>query len=371
MNTKKLLYGALSLIILIIAVFVSSMLIKGKPQPKKDGRQHNIVYVKAEQAHFSEITSDMVYRGRITPFDNVALAAEVQGKIMQGNVRFKAGESFRKGDVLLRVYSKDVEAALKSGKSSFLQTLSVILPDLKVDYPEEYDKWNRFFNAINVEQTLPRLPAINSDKEKVFLAANNVLASYYNLQQQEINLQRYVIRAPFNGSFKTVSKEIGAVASPGAELATIIRTDKLEVTVPVFPSDLSQIKKGDTVQITDNRGNRQTATVTRIAGFVDEATQSVNVYLSYTATRNFGFLQGEYVDASFKGKAVAGFEIPREALVDESHVYELKNNMPEKREIKILRRLQDSYIIAGIDSTNLIIIESLTGIKPTAEYRAQ
>jgi multidrug resistance efflux pump len=196
------------------------------------------MYVKAEKAELVETESNMTYRGRVTAFDNVSLAAEVQGKIMRGDVRFKAGESFNKGDTLIKIYSRDVEATLKSGKSSLLQTISTILPDIKVDFPLEYEKWNSFFNDIDTENPLPHLPPINSNKEKVFLSANNVLSSYYDLQQQEINLLRYTIKAPFDGSFTSVSKEIGAIASPGSELATIIRSDKLEITVPVFPIDL-------------------------------------------------------------------------------------------------------------------------------------
>lgn len=371
MKKKKLLYGGLSVLIVIATIMVSAMLIKGKPKPKKDNHAHNIMYVKAQKVNMIETESNMVYRGRVTAFDNVSLAAEVQGKIMQGDVRLKDGEDFKKNDVLIRIYKEDVEASLKSGKSSFLQTLSVILPDLKVDYPVEYEKWNTFFNSLDVEKPLPVLPDIHSNKEKVFLAANNVLANYYNLQQQEINLSRYIIRAPFNGSFKMVNKEIGAVASPGAELATIIRSDKLEVTVPVFPKDLNWIKEGDKVLVTDNEGDSKIASISRIAGFVEEATQSVNVYLTYYATGNRGFLQGEYVNVTFRGSKVTGFEIPREALIDDSHVYELKDKKLLKVQIDILRQLNDSYIISGLDTNKVIVIESLASINPGAEYLAR
>jgi hypothetical protein len=210
----KLIYGGLSVALIIAAFVFSGYLINAKPTPGSDKNIQNTMFVKAEKVNQVENESGMVYRGRVTAFDNVLLGAEVQGKIMQGDVRFKAGESFNKGDVLINIYKEDIEASLKSGKSSFLQTLSVILPDLRVDYPDEYEKWTSFFKAIDVGKKLPELPEINSDREKVFLAANNVLSSYYSLQQQEINLTRYTIYAPFTGSFKTVNKEIGAIASP-------------------------------------------------------------------------------------------------------------------------------------------------------------
>lgn len=353
---------------MLVAILFSGYLVSNKPVPQKDNEKRNHRFVKTEKVEYQESSGTMTYRGRVTAFDNISLGAEVQGKIMQGDVRFKAGESFQKGDVLINIYKEDVEASLKSGKSSFLQTLSKILPDLKVDYPDDYTKWNEFFKTLDVDKPLPPLPETASEAEKVFLAANNVLSSYYSLQQQEINLQRYTIIAPFNGSFKTVNKEIGAIASPGVELAGIVRTDILEIIVPVFPDDLQWIHKGKTVKITSHNGDVKTARVSRIADFVDETTQSVNVYLSYHAGNTNDFLQGEYVDVEFEGASSSGFEIPRESLVKENTVYELKDSKLVETEIEILRKLPDSYLISGIEAGKIVVTESLTEVNPSLEY---
>lgn len=371
MTKKKLIYGALSVMLVVATILFTARLINAKPQPQKDETKHNIMYVKAQKVDMVETETNMVNRGRITAFDMVSLSSEVQGILMQGDVRFKEGEDFAKGDVLLKIYSEDVEASLKSGKSSFLQTLSIILPDMRVDYPSEYEKWITFFNTLDVEKALPQLPPVNSNQEKVFLAANNVLASYYSLRQQEINLKRYTIRAPFNGSFTAVNKEIGAVASPGVELASLIRLDKLEVTVPVFPADLKWIKKGSQVQIKDSEGKIQTVTVARISDYVDEATQSVNVFLTFKPDTKNSFLVGTYVDVTFATGAITGFEIPREALLNETFVYQLANKQLQKVEVEVLRQLEDSYIIGGFDSEMLVVTESLASVNPNAEYLAR
>ena len=368
---RKIIYGIASLAIIFMAIGFSAYLIKAKPSPQKDNNKENIMYVKTKKGEITEMKSEMVYRGRITAFDNISLASEVTGRIMQGDVRFKTGESFNKNDIIIKIYSEDVEAALKSGKSSFLQTVSRILPDLKVDYNDQYDKWITFFIAIDPEKPLPELPEIGSDKERVFLASNNVLTSYYNLKQQQIKLTRYTIRTPFTGSFKSVNKEIGAVASPGAELATIIRSDKLEVVVPVFPKDLEWINIGEEVVIIDNRGIEQVTIVSRISSFVDEATQSVNVYLTYNAAKDNKLLEGEYVDVNFSGVILSGFEIPREAIVDGYYVYELVDNKLQKTKIEIVRSLDDSHIITGIDGTQTIVTESLASVNPNIKYLAR
>ncbi len=57
---------------------------------------------------------------------------------MQGNIAFKEGERFRKGYLLIRIYDDDIKASLAASKSNFLQRLSSVLSDLKIDSPEEY-----------------------------------------------------------------------------------------------------------------------------------------------------------------------------------------------------------------------------------------
>lgn len=368
---RKIFFGLLSLIVLASAIGFTTYLVQSKPVPVKDSKTANTMYVKATKVKMTEIESDMVYRGRVTAYDDVSLSSEVTGMIMQGDVRFKAGESFSKGQTLIKIYDEDVIASLKSGKSSLLQTVSKILPDIKIDYPKQYDKWYSFFAKINPEKSLPDLPNIVTDKERVYLASNNVLTSYYSLQQQEIKLTRYTLRAPFTGFFKSVNKEIGAVASPGSELANLIRSDKLEIVVPVFPKDLKWINEGDIVQITDNNGNLKTAKVSRIAGFVDVSTQSVNVYLTYFATKNNNLLEGEYVNVNFTGVKLTGFEVPREAVIDDLYVYELVDNKLEKTKVDIVRNLDDAIIITGVDSTQIIVTESLASVNSGLKYLAR
>ena len=353
------------------ASYATYYLMDNKSEPVKDSTAQDTRYVKASKVKIVEAETEMVYRGRVSAYDNVSLSSEVTGRILQGDVRFKDGESFRKGQTLIRIYDEDVIAALKSGKSSLLQTVSLILPDIMVDYPEQFEKWSSFFAKIDPEKPLPKLPEIVTDKERVYLASNNVLTTYYTLQQQEINLKRYVIKAPFTGFFKTVNKEIGAVASPGTELANIIRSDKLEIVVPVFPSDIEWVNVGDVVTITDNIGNQQTAEVSRIAGFVDQNTQSVNVYLTYNTQPGNELLEGEYVDITFVGANVSGFSIPREALIDGSNVYELTSNKLVKIPVKVVRQLDDFVLISGINDSATIVVESLASVNPSVKYLAR
>jgi RND family efflux transporter MFP subunit len=283
---------------------------------------------------------------------------------MEGNVPFKEGAQFKKGDLLVQIYNEDVKAAITSGKSNFLRTLSSILPDLRVDFPKEYPKWKTFFNQVNVHDKLPELPEITSEKEQVFMASMGVLAEYYSLQQQEINIDKYKVYAPFNGTFVQVNRQVGAVASMGAGLASIIRTDRLEVVVPVPAEDAKWIKTGNEVKLLGSEGQKATGTVTRVADFIDEATQSVNVYVKYLPKGKNAFRVGEFVDATFFiTKEAKGIKIPREALLDNEKVYIVEDGKLQLKDVVVERKLNDSVLISGLEDGVRIVSESLVDVE--------
>lgn len=369
---KKKIFSIIGGIAIIVAsIALSGYLINSKPAPRKDKQKHNTMNVKAGQVKYSDIETAMNYRGRISAFNTVDLTAEVSGRILQGDILFKEGEAFKKNDVIVKIYKEDAVATHKAGISSFLQTLAQILPDIKVDFPDKFEKWNSFFVAIDPEKPLPELPKIESNQEKVFLSANNVLTQYYNLQNQEIDLAKHTIVAPFDGTLKSVNKQIGSAATTGSSLATLIRSDKLEVAVPVFTNDLKWIQKGTAATLTNKYGEKTIINISRISGYVDEETQSVNVYLTIYPSSTMKLLEGEYVDITFKGQTVNGFEIPREAIIDNSYVYTLEDGKLLKTRIDIIRSLSDSYIISGIPVDKTIVTESLTSISSNVEYIAR
>lgn len=362
---RKILNIAITLSILAAAILVSAFMIKNKPEPPRDQNKKEVLYVKTALASSTEIHPEASYRGRVTSLENVVLSAEVSGKILLGDVPLKEGQSFRKGEVLIHIYNEDMKAALQSLRSSYLQLMSSALPDLKIDYPDQYEKWSTFFNSIDIHSLMPELPVLESEKERVFVASKNILTQYYSIKQQEVNFARYTIYAPFDGSYKTVKSEVGSVASMNMQIATLIRTDEMEVIVPVLPEKLDWIEEGMSVELKRNNGEGVRGNVSRIASFIDPGSQSVNVYVSVRNKRSLYLLEGEYVEAEFTSAGtINGMMIPREALVGEQSIYLLEDGQVAIQEIKVLDRLEDHLIIEGFADGASVIVESLVDVKP-------
>jgi len=367
---SKVVYGLAGVTVLVISILVTGFLMRTKSEPSKNKKEEKYLYVKAKKVTNKKISADITHRGRVASYESVSLASEVNGRIMEGEVPFKEGENFEKGDLLVRIYDEDTRAAITSGKSNFLRTLSSILPDLKVDFPEEYKKWKAFFNSVNVHRELPELPSINSEKERVFMASMGVLTEYYSLKQQEIKLDKFHLYAPFDGAFTKVQRQVGAVANMGANLASIIRTDRLEVVVPVPPQDAKWIKEGNSVYLKDKDGHKARAEVSRIAEFLDERTQSVNVYVKYIPTGTERFKVGEFVTATFNSsRKVKGFSIPREALIDGQNVYLVEEQHLQRKQVKLERSLNDNSIISGIEDGKWVVTESLVDVSEDVKVK--
>ena len=367
---KKTLFRVIGGLVLAGAVLLAGYAVKNKPAPKKGMKQESMLYVKAQKVMNEPVASPLPQQGRISSYETVSLAAEVNGRIMEGDVPFKEGGHFNKGDLLIRIYNEDIKATLTAGRSNFLQKLSSVLPDLQVDFPDEYDKWKNFFNAIKVHEQLPELPETRSEKELVFMASAGILSEYYSLEKQEINLNKYNIYAPFDGSFRQIRKEVGSVAGMGADLASIVRTDRLEVVVPVPPKEAKWIEPGNEVKLTGPEGHRAKGTVTRIAGFLDENTQSVNVYVKYLPREKQPFKIGEFADATFDiQKQARGMAIPREALTDGEKVYVVKNYQLQLQKVTPVRTLNDTVVISGLDDGTLVVTESLVDVQEGDEVK--
>lgn len=271
MKKHRLLQAVLVAFILIAAYGAYRYMVVTKPVAEKNKAKKSVVHVRADTVALRDY--DVVYTcfAKVHAGATVRLSSEVSARIVAGPVALREGTSFRKGDLLVRLYDDDARASLMAARSRYMSLLSQQLSDLAVDFPQEADKWNAFFNGLSVDEDLPPLPAINSAKEKVYLAVRNVISEYYGVRQAEINLRKYAVYAPFDGVFSTVSKEVGAIASVGGEIATITQTDRLELEAGVEPDYVRYFSCGSAVTVEDERGGFR-GTVARIAPFVDENT---------------------------------------------------------------------------------------------------
>lgn len=361
--SRKNLITIVGIIILIGAASASTYtMLKNKPVPAKGVKKEKVLSIKAKKAKFINVDNNQVYHGRVNAAQTYILSTEVAGRIMNTNVALKEGNTFRKGQRLIHIFDNDIVAALKSQKSSFMNTIASILPDVKIDYTSEYDKWYDFFKSVEIAKPLPNLPVIHSDQERFFLASRSLITEYFAIKQAEINLAKYNIYAPFNGTFKSVRLESGSIASPGTEIGVISRTDALEVEVEVEPANAKWIKQGDKVNVVTESKDHSSITgyVIRKAKIVDQQSQTIKIYVRIHPKSNDLIYEGQFVYAEFKGDELKNVvELPREAITNSKYIFIVKDNRLHQKEIDVIKTNGDSYYIQGLSSEDVIVMESI------------
>ena len=335
----------------------------GKDGAKKEGgASDNKKYVKVHKISNDTVDIFIEGFGRVASSRNINVSSEVQGVLQAGGVLLKPGQSFSQGQLLFKINNNEAQLALKARKSGFLNIVATIIPDIKIDFPNNSKAWEDFLNNIDLGKNLPELPIFSSNKEKTFLAAKNVLTEYYNIKGDEERLKKYSIYAPFSGTILTVNSEVGATVSPGAPIATIIKTVALEVIIPIDPKDLSLVKIGGEVKLfSENQENEWDGKVSRVAQNINANTQSVDVYINIAGDAK-NLYNGMYVSAKISADYVIDAdEIPRRAFLNDMKVYTVVDSFLIKKRPVVVKHNSNSMVIKGLQDGDYVVIEPIPG----------
>ncbi len=365
MSWRKIIFIVVALIILLGGSAALSMLfVSMKPEPPRKPDTEILRLVKADTVRYSDIVSPLAREGRVVSGNEVMLVSEAAGKIESGNVSLREGASFRKGDLLGVIYKDEMELALKARKSKFLTAITTILPDIKVDYADKYDTFYQFFSDIDIEEPLPELPDVDNEQLKIFLASRNLLSEYYGIKQDEKRLGRHSLYAPFNGTFIQVNLETGAYVNSGSQIARMIRTDMLEVEVPVENGQSQWIKIGDGVQVfSEDRKVVRSGVVVRKSDFINPSTQSRSIFVRVNTSAKDELFSGEYKLVLFPGQVIPqSMELPRNAVFNSNEVFIVVDGRLNKREINIIKWNEETLIFNGLDEGTIVVAEPLINV---------
>ncbi len=367
MNKQKLIVLGVFVLILLGGYLLMRQFAGMKTLPPERPKVVSSNFVKVDQVAYRELDTEVVAYGRITSAQPLSLIAEVGGRLFRGSVLLKPGVNFRKGQLLYRINDAEVRLNLQSRKSEFLNLIASALPDFKIDFTDDYPAWQAYFERLEIDKPLPELPEASSSKVKTFLATRNILRDYYSIRSAEENLRKYYAYAPYDGSIATVSLETGTVVNPGATIATIIRTDELELEIPMEVNNVKWVEEGGPVEVTSEDGSRSwSGEVTRIADFVDPNSQSINVYIRVDAGPDSELYDGLYLRAIIPGSRLENaMEIPRRVLVNDDEVFVVEKGVLKTRKVNVQKVNQDQVLISPLEANGLNEGDSLVVEAPS------
>jgi multidrug efflux pump subunit AcrA (membrane-fusion protein) len=289
--------------------------------------------------------------------DKVELFAEVSGILIRTPKRFKEGNRFSKGELLIQIDDAVYKNNVLAQKSGLLNQITLLLPDLSIDFPESAVKWERYLHNFDLAKPLASLPEPFSDQERYYVASRNIYNQFYQIKSMEETLAKYTIEAPYNGVITQSNINPGTLVRNGQKLGEFTNTSVYEMEASVGINNVQYLKIGDFVQLVseDIAGNFR-GQIQRINEVIDPSTQTVKVYIH---TRDPNLKDGMYLIANINSDPIRNaFSLSKDLLVqDQAQVFAVENSTLVLKDIKIVREETAHILVTGLDDGTQILAE--------------
>ena len=269
--TKRMLTMLGAVLLLIVALGLGfflhiQKLIASAPKP---GPQ-TVSTIKAELLEWQpQITAI----GSLSPTKGVDLSSEIAGLVR--SVNFHSGDEVQAGQLLIQL-NADADSAAWRSASAAAELAEVVL---------KRDQAQLAAQAVSQAQV---------DNDLADLKSKKAIAD-----QQLATLEKKAIRAPFAGKLGITSVIPGQYLNPGDKIVPIQNISSLYVDFYLPEQRLSQISKGQTVNVTSDSypGKTFVAHITAINPKVDTTMRNIQVQATLDNSKNL-LLPGMFANVS-------------------------------------------------------------------------
>ena len=319
--------------------------------------------VGIETARRTPVTFVVHSQGSVSPRTSTTLISEVMGQIVEVSPNFVKGGFFKKGDVLVRIDERNYQTAVKSARAGVARAITRVETENAMS-GYALDDWEKL-KELNA--TIPDPSELTLRKPQLTEVLAELEFAEATLEKALEDLQRTVIKAPYDGMVNEKRADIGQFVSAGTQLGAAFAVDFAEIRLPLPLDDIEFLNlpthsSKTTVPVTlrANIGGRQgewPAEIVRTEGVIDTKTHVIHAVARIEDPydlKNGGeniLRLGTFVRASIEGiDAGQLFVIPRHALYRGTTLWVVQEDQTiEPREVAIVRSDKEfSYVSNGI-----------------------
>ena len=291
------------------------------------------------------------------------LVSQVNGEIVYLSDTFVKGGFVKKGTVLARIDSSDYDADLIEAQSRVASAHATLVQEKAFGKVAEAE-WQRIENGEPTELSL-RKPQLAQEIAKL----NSSEAS---LKRAKRNVERTVIKAPYDALIAARNIGMGSYVSKGMALGKVLSTDTAEVRLPLADKEMRYlISKGKDAQVTlsaELAGEQQNwqAHIVRSEGVIDN--QSRMTYLVAEINDPYRLEQqgnelrfGTYVSASILGADAGSVTVMPRHLVNNQQIAVLDDdNKLKYQQVNVIRQFGAEVVISsGLEPGMKVITSAL------------
>lgn len=264
------------------------------------------------------MASGPVVTGSIQPERKADLRAEVSAVVMQ--VLKENGDVVRRGDVLVRLDQTSIQDNLRSAEDNARNAV------------QSLDQAERNLQRLKTLRAsgMTSLQALDDAEVRRNGAQSELSASNARAVLARQQLERTIVRAPFDGVVGDRKVSAGDTASIGKELLKVIDPTSMRFAGRVSADKISEVSVGQSVNFRINgyAGQEFRGKVTRVDPTANDVTRQVEVLVSFTDDTR-PKVSGLYAEGNIEAASIKAVSLPESVVVkagDKASVWRVKDN---------------------------------------------
>lgn len=311
-------------------------------EPEAAAKQVNVEVVAAETRY---LTREISAVGSLRARDSVLMRAETSGRIT--SIEFQEGLAVEKGQVLIRLDDSVVKARFQEAKAKLRLANS------------QYRR----------SQQLSQQGFISSQARDE--ASSQLAVAQASVALAQAELDKTIIRAPFDGLVGLKNISVGDYLSPGIELVAIEAVDPLDVDFRIPEHYLSRIAVGLPITIRLDSFPNQSfkGAVGAISPVVDATGRSL-LLRAHVPNSEMTLRPGLFARVTLALGADEVVMVPETAIApsgNNQYVFKVVNGVAQRIEVAIGLRREGWVEVAGIKKGEWVVVR---GTQKVAEGTA-
>lgn len=364
---KRILPG---LIVLGIGIGVAGLIVKFGPEPESQKSEILARTIRSIEAKSSDMQLFIESQGTVASRQVISIIPQVGGEITYVSPKFVAGGRFKKGEVIVKIEPRDYELAVITAEASIAERKQRVMQE-EAEGALAKAEWEALGEGEASDLTL-RIP----QREGAIAALRSAEAS---LDRAKLDLERTVIKAPYDGILTAKSVDLGQFLNRGNTIGTFHSTEILEVRLPLTNRDIAQFdlaglqsgEKQYDVRLTGqfaNKENTWNGRIVRTEGTIDVNSRILFVVAELKANELISpsdgtpITIGQFVRAEIEGQTFENVvRLPRESLRQGNQVLVVDSeNKLRTRMVDVLETNNEYVVIAsGVNDGDIVNLSQL------------
>ena len=356
---RKIILFLLGVLIITGAYYASKSIANSKDR-KRPTPEKVVKTVFIDTVQNADIQIVIPANGNLVAKRRVELFAEVQGVFRNGAKLFKPGQTYANGQTLIRIDAAEYYASVQSSKSNLYNSIAAIMPDLRLDFPEVFDKWQAYLNGFDLSKSTPALPEMTSEKENYFITGRGIVSNYYGVKNLEQRLAKYTIKAPFKGILTEALVTEGSLIRNGQKLGEFIDPSVYEMEVALSKTYASLLKVGENVKLNNlEKTESYTGVVSRVNGSIDATTQTITAYIE---VKSEVLKEGMYLEANLNAKKESNaIEVNRNLMLDGDQIFIVRDSLLDIIDVSPVYYSDAKVVLKDVPDGTVILSKPVPG----------